>query len=310
MQTAVYLLTHASILGMYQLTKAALMGSVDLIGIGTGLSKIDLNGLAIAKLRKEVEQLVRKMDVMLAAHSGVATQHLRAAIIKMDHQDISGAVKELEAVKTNAMMAFEHAGGQGGKKKENLKNGVFALQMKIFAEVLIQGYDEGENKITPFFLLDKKKKKMISDLVGADIENAKAFQRKHQDGWLTWNKEQKAQERQDILDTLLRTTYPLISEGRGLTTPFTPVKMPYNLQLLPEFLPEGLDDAAVITVGQLGGRPHNVRVWREGETAMADVEFHQLAASDRAGVTLSVTGLHIPVLVVLVLLVMFHSFTV
>ena len=71
---------------------------------------------------------------------------------------VGGSV--FKAVKTNAMMAFEHAGGQG-KKKGNLKNCVFALQMKVFAEVLIQGYDEGENKITPFFLLDKKKKRMI-----------------------------------------------------------------------------------------------------------------------------------------------------
>merc|ERR1719341_1290283 len=118
MQTAVYLLTQASILGTYELTKAALMGSVDLIGIGTGLAKIDMSGFAIAQLRAEVEELGRKMDVMLAAHSGVATQHLKAAMIKMEHQDISGAVKELEAVKTNAMMAFEHAGGQGKKKGE------------------------------------------------------------------------------------------------------------------------------------------------------------------------------------------------
>ena len=107
---------------------------------------------------------------------------------------------------------------------------------------------------------------------------------------LTWNKTLKAQERQDVLDTLLRTLYPLISEGRGLTTTFAPVEMPYNLQLLPEFLPEGLDAAAVITVGQLEGRPHNVRVWRDSEKAMADVAFHQLASSNNAEVTLRVTG--------------------
>ena len=289
MQTAVYLLTKASILGSYELTKAALVGSVDLIGIGSGLAKIDTSGLAIVQLRAEVAELGRKLDVILAAHSGVAIQHLKAALIKMECLDIAGAVKELEAVKTNAMMAFEHARGQGNKKG-NLKNGVFAIQLKIFAEVLIQGYDECENKITPFYLLDEQKKKMISRLAEADIDNAKAFHRKENDGWLTWNSEQKAQERQDVLDTLLRTCYPLISEGRGLTTTIAPVKIPYDLKLLPEFLPEGADDAAVITVGQLEGRPHNVRVWREGETAMADVEFHPLDAANNPGVTLTVTG--------------------
>ena len=38
------------------------MGSVDLIGIGTGLAKIDMSGLAIAQLRAEVEELGRKLE--------------------------------------------------------------------------------------------------------------------------------------------------------------------------------------------------------------------------------------------------------
>ena len=94
MQTAVYLLTKASILGSYELTKAALMDSVNLIGIGAGLAKIDMSGFALAQLRKEVEELGRKVDVMLAAHSGAATQRLKSALIKLEFQDIAGAVKE------------------------------------------------------------------------------------------------------------------------------------------------------------------------------------------------------------------------
>ena len=290
MQTAVYLLTQASILGTYELTKAALMGSVDLIGIGSGLAKIDMSGLAIAQLRAEVEELGRKLDVILGAPLKLAVQNLNMALIKMENHDIEGTVQELYEVKRHAMQAFVYAEGQG-KKKGNLKNGVFALQIKICAEVLIQGYDKDENKISPFYLLPDDRKRMIGQLVEADVKNAKAFFSSQEVPWYALNKEQKAQERQDVLDTLLRTSYPLISEGRGLTRTFAPIKMPYDLKLLPEFLPEGLDDAAVITVGQLEGRPHNVRVWREGETAMADVQFHQLAASNNAGVTLQVTGL-------------------
>ena len=262
MQTAVNLLAKASMKGAFELTKEALMGSVDLIGIGTGLATIDMGSIAIAKLTKEVEELERKIDAILGAHSGVAMRHLRDAMIKLEHQDVAGAVKEFEEVTKNARIAFEHAKGQG-KKKGNLKNGVFALQMKIFAEVLIQGYDEGDNAITPFHLLDDTKKKKISNLVEADILDAKEFHRKNQDGWNRKLRNRKAQEKQDILDTLLRTTYLLISEGRGLTRAVDPVRMPHDLQLLPEFLPEGLDDAAVITIGQLEGRPHKVRVSKQ-----------------------------------------------
>merc|ERR1711971_131545 len=164
MQTAVYLLTKASILGSYELTKAALVGSVDLIGIGAGLAKIDMTGFAITQLRAEVAELARKVDVMLGAPLKLAIRSLNMAMIMMENQDIAGTVQELHEVKKHAMQAFVYAEGQG-QKKENLKNGVFALQMKICAEVPIQGYDECENKITPFFLLDEKKKKMISRLV-------------------------------------------------------------------------------------------------------------------------------------------------
>merc|ERR1711971_48562 len=292
MQTAVYLLTKASILGSYELTKAALVGSVDLIGIGAGLAKIDMTGFAITQLRAEVAELARKMDVILGAPLKLAIQSLNMAMIKMENQDIKGTVQELHEVKRHAMKAFVYAEGQG-KKKGNLKNGVFALQMKVCAEVLIQGYDKDENKITPFYLLADDRKKMISQLLEADVKNAKSFHNSQQAPWYALlNKEQKAQERQDALDALLRTCYPLISEGRGLTRPFAPVKMPYDLKVLPEFLPEGQNDASVVTVGQLEGRPHNVRVWREGDQVMADVGFRRLAASNNAEVTLRVTGPH------------------
>ena len=126
MQTAVYLLTKASILGTYELTKAALMDSVDLIGIGAGLAKIDMSGLAIAQLRAEVEELGRKLDVILGAPLKLAVQNLNMALIRMENQDIEGTVRELYEVQRNAMKAFVYAEGQR-QSKANLKNGVFAL---------------------------------------------------------------------------------------------------------------------------------------------------------------------------------------
>merc|ERR1719500_363681 len=92
MQTAVYLLTKASILGTYELTKAALIDSVDLIGIGAGLAKIDMSGFAIAQLRAEVEELGRKLDVILGAPLKLAIQNLNMAMIKMENHDIEGTV--------------------------------------------------------------------------------------------------------------------------------------------------------------------------------------------------------------------------
>ena len=100
-QTAVYLLTKASLLGSCELTKAALMDSVDIIGIGTSLAKIDMTGFAIAQLRAEVAELGRKLDVILGAPLKVAVQNLTAAMIKMEHHDIEASVFELYELKKN-----------------------------------------------------------------------------------------------------------------------------------------------------------------------------------------------------------------
>merc|ERR1719336_3412389 len=112
---------------------------------------------------------------------------------------------------------------------------------------------------------------MIGQLVEADVQQAKSFHLSQKDPWLSINKEQKAQERQDILDKLLRTSYPLISEGRGLTSSFAPIKFPFHLKVLPEFLPDGREDAAVVTVGQVEGRPYPVQIWRGSGMAWCDM---------------------------------------
>ena len=287
-----YLLTKASLLGSYELTKAALMDTVDIIGIGTSLAKIDMSGFAIAQLRAEVEELGRKLDVILGAPLKVAIQNLTAAMIKMEHHDIEASVFELYELKKNAMQAFVYAEGQG-QKRGNMKNGVFALQLKIYAEVLIQGYDKAEKKIIPFFLLADQKKRMIGQLVETDVQQAKSFHLSQKDSWLSINKEQKAQERQDVLDKLLRTSYPLISEGRGLTSSFAPIKFPFDLKVPPEFLPEGREDAAVVTIGQVEGRPHTVQVWRGSGIALCDMasEPYVRIVPNSAEVQFRLTGL-------------------
>ena len=83
---------------------------------------------------------------------------------------------------------------------------------------------------------------------------------------LTFNKTEKLQKRQDILDVLLKSTYPLMSEGLGLTTSLAPVtKSPYHLRLNPTMVPEGESDAARVTIGQFHGASLVVEIWKAGE---------------------------------------------
>ena len=80
---------------------------------------------------------------------------------------------------------------------------------------------------------------------------------------LTLNKAEKA-KRHDLLDSLLRSAYPFISEGRGLTLSLAPLELPYKINVLLKYLPEGEEDFTTLILGQLGEKPLSVKIWKDG----------------------------------------------
>ena len=254
---------------VFVVTKAAILEGAQLIGIGGGLAKGDLGGFQMAQMMKKVEEINRKMDVVLDAPLEEAEKYLRMAITHFEGEDIAASIEELKKVKERAVTAFQYTKKLDAKTK-NLKNAVKAMQLKVFSEVLIQSYDG--TKITPFFHLDKKKKKVISKLIEDDVRDVQSFYNSHAFSMFEWNKAEKAKKKQDILDSLLQASYPFISEGRGLTSALAalaPTGLSCELTLVADLLPEGEDDCAWVTVGQHGGIPVTVRAWKEGELVKA-----------------------------------------
>ena len=117
--------------------------------------------------------------------------------------------------------------------------------------------------------MDKSKKQHISSLIEGDLKDIQDFFASQSVSWLTWDRAKTKKEKQDLLDSLLCASYPYISEGRGFTIELVDVELPYNLKVLPHTLPDGEEDAALITVGQWEGKPVMAKVWRDGEVAKA-----------------------------------------
>ena len=153
---------------------------------------------------------------------------------------------------------------------------VLAKQLSVFSEILTKSYDS--TKIIPFSLLDKQKKRTISLLIEDEIKSMQNFHKSYSISMLTLNKAEEEKKVQDILDNLLRLSYPFISEGRGLTNPLAPVdsvrlalpsypipvdSVKVSIKLLPHLLPEGEKDSARLAIGQQRGESFTVRVWRE-----------------------------------------------
>ena len=252
---------------VFVVTKAAILEGVQLIGIGGGLAKLDLGGFQMAQLQKQVAEINKKLDLILSTPLELAVDFLGKAMRHMESQNAGSTIKELEKVKDHAMQAFHYAKGQG-VTTQNLKNAVLAKQLSVFSEILTKSYDG--TKIIPFSLLDEQKKRTISLLVEDEISSLQKFHDSYSSSVFTLNKAEKAKKRQDILDGLLRTSYPFISEGRGFTNALGPVKL--SIKLLPHLIPEGEEDGACITVGQHQGEPFIVKVWREEKRVMGRLE--------------------------------------
>ena len=243
--------------GVFVLTKAAILETAQLVGIGAGLAKIDLMSFEMAQLKKQVEQIDKKLDVILSTPLQLAVDFFGKAMRHMENENIAGTIDEMKKVRDHAMQAFLYTAGQG-PRTENLKSGVLCKQLIILSEILVQSVIN--DAIVPFSLLDEKKKRTIASLVEDEVTSMQRFHDSHTVSMFTRNKAEKAKKKQDIMDQLLKPAYPFISEGRGLTNTLAQLEMPYNLRVLPMFLPEGIEDSASLVIGQLGEKPVIVRI--------------------------------------------------
>jgi len=250
--------------GVFVLTKAAILETASLLGVGVGLAKLDLISFNVAQLAKQVEANGKKLDVILSGPLEMAISQFSQAMILFQGGKVLDTIEMLKNVRNNAMQAFIYAKGQD-PTKENIKSAIEAQRLVIHSIILIQSYDKDDDKIIPFSLLDKGTKLTISSLIENEVNSMQRFCDSYTIPMLTINKEEKAKKRQDLMDTLLRPVYPFISEGKDLTNSLARFELPCNLRVLPKFLPEGEEDSVSLVIGQLV----TVKIWREGSQAFS-----------------------------------------
>ena len=256
---------------VFVLTKAAILEAAQLVGIGSGLAKLDLMSFELAQLKKQVEQIDKKLDVILSTPLQLAVDFFGKAMRHMENENIAGTIDEMKKVRDHAMQAFIYTAGQG-PRTDNLKSGVLCKQLIILSEILVQSVIN--DAIVPFSLLDERKKRTIASLIEDEVTSMQRFHDSHNISMFTRNKREKIKKKQDIMDKLLKSAYPFISEGRGLTSALVQLEMPYNLRVLPMFVPEGKEDAVSLVLGQIFGGPLTVNIWRDGNKITFDADAY------------------------------------
>ena len=263
------------------------------MGVGVGLAAMAV-AFQLSQIQRKVEEINRKLYVVLSAPLKLASAHLGKAWIHMESLESRGyadGIKELEKARDQALKAFQYAEGQGATM-ENLKNAVAAKRLSIFSEVLIQSYNG--TMIVPFPLLDSQRKRTIGRLIEDEMKCMQRFRDSYKVPMFTWDKAAEEKKVQDILDDLLKVSYPFISQGRGFTDPLNAVT-DVSFKLVPNFIPEGEEDSTLVTLGQHEGKDFNVRVWKEKEQvvvrlASGDSCIWGEKTSFKTGHELEVTG--------------------
>ena len=87
-------------IGVYVLTKMVILKTAErFFDIGGGLAKFDLMSLKLAQLKAKVEEINKKLDIILDAPLAQAIEFLDMALIHLEAGNIANTVEELKNVK-------------------------------------------------------------------------------------------------------------------------------------------------------------------------------------------------------------------
>ena len=70
--------------GVYLLTQAVVLESAKLVGIGSGLTVLNLSGFIMSQLREQVKEINQKLDTILDAPLAEAVEFFDMAMIQLE----------------------------------------------------------------------------------------------------------------------------------------------------------------------------------------------------------------------------------
>ena len=250
-------------------TYAILEIAENVIGVGSGFVKFDTTGLTLAQIKESIKRIEGKIDVLLETPLKLAKDRFRAAMNMIIHKDLKKAYETLNTVIDHATQAFYYMDSEDMTIK-NFEACIQATQLLIFANIARFCYDEKSEAFLPFLNLTEEKKSMIAtelmDIVKRCLENKNHVKK----DFFSRSSEHKSKV-QDTLDTILKVTYPFISEGKGWTKSTKKLTMEHNtvtFSVMPKFVPMGIKDRVALNLGLYTqeNRYNKGEIWRSKDT--------------------------------------------
>jgi len=240
------------------------------LSAASNVASLKFPDMTMHKVLASLKRIEGKLDQMLAAPLNKALDYYKSVINAVLSGDFKLAFEKLPLLIDNATTAFHYA----NKKDigiESYRECCKAIRLLIFATILQASYDEERRVfISPDKLPTTKLSYILREL--EDIISRSSEQKKNVKlksfGFFTVAKKSEVQ---DLLDSILKITYPYISQARKLTDMNKQLEYSHDglkFSLLPEALPMGYEDKTPVIIGfqtdDYGMRTVvKVNVWKE-----------------------------------------------
>ena len=202
-------------------------------------SNFNAQGIVLAQIKKEIEELNKKVDKILDQPFKNAMHHLKHAINYLKYEDIyHEAYEQFKMVcDIDCPTAFGYV--------DDIEDKVLCKRLAIFARLMINTYNEEKNEFVPLASLPVTTKRVIGEAIRIDLDEViDAFNKIAIPlGKMLMGQGDKAKmKNQQALDPLLKTCLPMIWH-------FLPEKwLEDEKEELLRYIPEGIEDAAKITL--------------------------------------------------------------
>ena len=251
--------------------------------LGSGAVKLDLTVLTLRKILDTVKRIENKLDKIMQKSLKTAFNDITSAFNHYTNQSYERAY---EILKDHVIPQAREAFNTNFNGNEQIEMATFeccmtAIKFLVFAQVLVNSYDEKE-KFRPFHVLPKNMKKIIQTELALLVADSVKLKEKVNISKYYYKTDMiKVEKARKELNSVLRTTYPYISEAEGWTKikrQIPPESSVISIKVSPKYLPFDYEDATTVRIGikaddtDDGESIVTANIWRSNDDVFATVE--------------------------------------
>ena len=231
-------------------TFAILEFGQNVLNVGSGFTKLDLNGITITQIKETVKRIEEGVNSLIQEPLKSSKQYFEDALEKVSHSCNRSAEMDFKEVIKKARNAYNLIEKRNLSMKD-FESCIEAMKLMIFSDIACNSYDESQEQpcFLPAVLLAPNKAKLIGDILKRRSTECSELKTKIKKSFTDSGERETAQ---NMLDKALTISYPYISESESWTNMRKKINsddFELKIKVSPQYLPKGEEDCSIVAVG-------------------------------------------------------------